>query len=732
MSAIIKKIELSNWFGYYGSYEGNQFEFSDGVNIIVAANEVGKSKLHNAFRWVLTDNVILKIGNNYEESDFNSSTAKDIFNKERFDNLPNESTDIVGVKLTVEITKSNGDKLRRILVKEIVCRKDVNEIHISEIKKKVFRTELGAITSAPEPFDSIADLVIKSNLRNFFLVQGESYENLTPLRGEQLRVTINNLFNLNILDRHCDRSIQFISNTRTLRQGIEAIETRAKGDFTTLTNSKIEKENRINEINSILLPPLNELNALHTEKVTEYRAQALLAKEQKKISERLEKYIADIATVDGKIIQQYRTVVENCINKDFWISKFTDYSSEYNSILATKEKIRDYAADRSIELDDKLTDQERNMLFKLERDQPRPSILKEMVDDNICYVCSNELSVQSKIYIQEKLIPFFKKELNNNDSELNKLNELHDLFKQFDLNLNRYLDADLEYIESFIDDLIALEESRTSVLDDKENFINENGVVTSSDVDSVSLHTYDQSISALNSVNDEILNFTNELESLNIELGQIKSKILALNPEEEESDKLKKSRKLEEFSLAFKDALIEIKREAYATFATELEVISNNKFKAFSSANINFRDQKLVIDFKLLPNNHPDFEVKIINKYGHNMTQGGGASQILRQLSLIFGLIEKSEGSVDYPFIADAPTSDMTPVLAKHFFEYQLENSNHQNILITKDLWDDDKNELNEIGVCILNKANSITNSSLVTIVPKKSTNSRFEISKLK
>jgi hypothetical protein len=270
------------------------------------------------------------------------------------------------------------------------------------------------------------------------------------------------------------------------------------------------------------------------------------------------------------------------------------------------------------------------------------------------------------------------------------------------------------------------------VLDDKENFINENGVVTSSDVDSVSLHTYDQSISALNSVNDEILNFTNELESLNIELGQIKSKILALNPEEEESDKLKKSRKLEEFSLAFKDALIEIKREAYATFATELEVISNNKFKAFSSANINFRDQKLVIDFKLLPNNHPDFEVKIINKYGHNMTQGGGASQILRQLSLIFGLIEKSEGSVDYPFIADAPTSDMTPVLAKHFFEYQLENSNHQNILITKDLWDDDKNELNEIGVCILNKANSITNSSLVTIVPKKSTNSRFEISKLK
>ena len=85
-----------------------------------------------------------------------------------------------------------------------------------------------------------------------------------------------------------------------------------------------------------------------------------------------------------------------------------------------------------------------------------------------------------------------------------------------------------------------------------------------------------------------------------------------------------------------------------------VEVISNNKFKAFSSANINFRDQKLVIDFKLLPNNHPDFEVKIINKYGHNMTQGGGASQILRQLSLIFGLIEKSEGSVDYPFIADA------------------------------------------------------------------------------
>ena len=118
--------------------------------------------------------------------------------------------------------------------------------------------------------------------------------------------------------------------------------------------------------------------------------------------------------------------------------------------------------------------------------------------------------------------------------------------------------------------------------------------------------------------------------------------------------------------------------------------------------------------------NQPDFEIKVVDKFGHNQSQGGGASQALRQLSVIFGLIEKAGGNVNYPFIADAPTTNMTSTLSEQFFNFQLENASTQNILITKELWDDKKGNLNEHGKHILNKVAVTNNAKLFTIINGK------------
>ena len=50
---IIKKISLENFQCYCGSLSENEFDFSEGVNIITGNNGAGKSKLFNAFYWVL-------------------------------------------------------------------------------------------------------------------------------------------------------------------------------------------------------------------------------------------------------------------------------------------------------------------------------------------------------------------------------------------------------------------------------------------------------------------------------------------------------------------------------------------------------------------------------------------------------------------------------------------------------------------------------------------------------
>ena len=58
-TSIIRNINPINWFNYMGS--SNEISFSSGSNILVGTNNAGKTKLHNAFRFILTNEVILKV-----------------------------------------------------------------------------------------------------------------------------------------------------------------------------------------------------------------------------------------------------------------------------------------------------------------------------------------------------------------------------------------------------------------------------------------------------------------------------------------------------------------------------------------------------------------------------------------------------------------------------------------------------------------------------------------------
>ena len=59
MSSYISSINPINWFNYKGNK--NNVEFSHGINVLVGTNNAGKTKLHNAFRFMISDTVILKV-----------------------------------------------------------------------------------------------------------------------------------------------------------------------------------------------------------------------------------------------------------------------------------------------------------------------------------------------------------------------------------------------------------------------------------------------------------------------------------------------------------------------------------------------------------------------------------------------------------------------------------------------------------------------------------------------
>ena len=57
MGTIIKSIAFENFYNYYGSFEDNTYEFTEGINIINADNNLGESKFYNGFLWILKDEV---------------------------------------------------------------------------------------------------------------------------------------------------------------------------------------------------------------------------------------------------------------------------------------------------------------------------------------------------------------------------------------------------------------------------------------------------------------------------------------------------------------------------------------------------------------------------------------------------------------------------------------------------------------------------------------------------
>ncbi len=64
---IIKSIEINNFLSYYGKQE---FTFAQGATLIIGQNNTGKSKLFDAYNWVLYDEAFKTEGEKWEDTSF--------------------------------------------------------------------------------------------------------------------------------------------------------------------------------------------------------------------------------------------------------------------------------------------------------------------------------------------------------------------------------------------------------------------------------------------------------------------------------------------------------------------------------------------------------------------------------------------------------------------------------------------------------------------------------------
>ncbi len=197
MPALIKSISFKNFYNYYGSFEDNTYHFKEGINIVNADNNMGKSKFYNGILWILNDTV-------YDSDLKRIVSASSSFKKMASGKALNEETNFeMGVNI---VFSENADKYS---VSKIVQLTKVGDNWNSNDKLVIIQTidnrDIPILDQSDK--DKIVKKIIPTELINYALLQGESMEKLVDLSSHNgLSSTIEALAGIKNLIEICDIS----------------------------------------------------------------------------------------------------------------------------------------------------------------------------------------------------------------------------------------------------------------------------------------------------------------------------------------------------------------------------------------------------------------------------------------------------------------------------------------------------------------------------------------------
>ena len=197
MPTLIKTISFKNFYNYYGSFENNRYYFKEGINIINADNNMGKSKFFNGILWILKniiyDSDLKRMVN--ASSSFNKMASGKALNEELYFEMGvqitfSENEDKYSVTKIVEFSKveNNWKTNERLTIIQTIDNKDIPILDQADK-------------------DKIIQKIIPVELINYALLQGETMEQIVDLSSHNgLSSTIEALAGIKNLIEICDIS----------------------------------------------------------------------------------------------------------------------------------------------------------------------------------------------------------------------------------------------------------------------------------------------------------------------------------------------------------------------------------------------------------------------------------------------------------------------------------------------------------------------------------------------
>lgn len=681
MGTIIKSVSFQNFYNYYGSFKENTYHFNEGVNIVNADNNMGKSKFYNGILWVLKDEV-------YDSDSKRIEPAKPSFSKMVSGKAKAEETEFdMGVK--IEFKENNT----QYSVSKIVhCKKGGDDWIFTE-RIDASETTNGRTIPIHDSEDKKNRIqkIIPIELRNYALLQGESMEKLVDLSSRAgLSSTIETLAGISNLIELCSTCSELSKKSKKLSNDKENEASRNNNKITNLIaeREKLEKniENNISQIEkykeelSKAIKTKEELEALQLNAAKRERF--------REIQKQLLRKIDNLKTAKKDKERNITSILFSnntpwlLMNLQDSIDQFGQKRDKFNKDLT----LQSVANDPTI---------------LLPEGSPDIPSLKRMLNITCrCEVCGRPAPKDSEAWNHIKMI--MERPRNTGNSNANDFSVFYGNIQKtvgsFLLNIPQ-IPQEIEKYRNDLNDLDdKIEEKQEEYNTAKQEFMsaggneNELGNTDKKNIDDHSLaeRTIDDKKRLIERAND----FSKQW---NTRLLQIERELKDIN----QSAEITKYRDFKDTMCCIETMFLNSKDRIFDRILNSLENKANQKYSDLTAGNqvaggrLNFKKQE-----------DNTVQVSIRNTNDNELTGLGTGFQRMKQLSIIMAIISSRIGNqhFDYPFISDAPFSEFGDNFIYNFFKIAPQVFT-QSIILIKDLYDpNDDNFLNDKGKKILEK----------------------------
>ena len=382
---IIKNITIENFQSYYKS---QTMDFSRGLNLVIGNGGKGKSKLFNAFYWVLFGKIYIT-GIGWCTTDNLPQSAK--FAMQRYEFINKRA--LYKANINEEITASvqielEDDKGTNYIIERSVCALRLDEDNWDsdkawQIRPNVLKVSFDSVTGTRVLNDLLAEDKIAElfpdGIRNYIWFQGESLESLINFRNkETLKAAVKHISYF----PYYEKLSEIISKSKIKIAGIES--------------RKLKELNKHNANVKGLLSNIETLN---------YK----IGKEEEN-KRQLESNIdtVKIALADGE------TKISGLASYSMLVKKYKDCENEISRLLAETTRIDNFQREklpalwilRGIEpmivkckeIIEKHKEEEYTVPEKRYLDNPSRSKLEEILREKKCFVCGTEFTENDAQY----------------------------------------------------------------------------------------------------------------------------------------------------------------------------------------------------------------------------------------------------------------------------------------------------------------------------------------------